>query len=307
VLAFPITPFSPTGEVDRAAVGTNASWLSASGVRAIVAPSGTGEFFGLSPDEAVVVTEGTVRAAAGRVPVVAGVGVGPRVAADFARRAEDAGAEAILVLPPYYSRPEPAALVGYYEAVAGATSLPLIPYQRDAAILTPILLDELLRRVPSVVAFKDGSGDIRLFQRLREHVRERWGEDRLVWLAGAGDDLAGPYYAAGADGFSSSLACFWPEAALELERLARNGDFGRLRSYQSQVVRPFYELRQRRPGFEVAVMKAAMELLGHPAGPVRPPLANLGPGEREELAAILRRLDVPTRAVRAARSAYSSM
>jgi 5-dehydro-4-deoxyglucarate dehydratase len=125
------------------------------------------------------------------------------------------------------------------------------------------------------------------------------GAERLLWLAGVGDDLVAAYFAAGAQGFTSSLACFWPEASAELYRLASSGDFEGLRRYHERAVRPFYELRQRGRGFEVSVMKAAMELLGHSAGPVRPPLGALSTRDRADLQAILERLEVPTAAARA--------
>jgi 5-dehydro-4-deoxyglucarate dehydratase len=298
VLAFPITPYADDGSVDLDAVRANARWLAASGMHALVAPSGTGELFSLTPDECAATVEATVEAVAGRVPVVAGVGFGPRVAADLARRAERAGAAGVLVLPPYYAHPDPEGLVAYYVEVAAATGLGLAIYARDGVALTPPQLERLAQDIPSLVAFKDGRGDVRLFQRLREHVSARLGAARLVWLAGAGDDMVGPYFAAGAEGFTSSLACFWPEAALELYRLAQSGDFRELSRFHERVVRPFYDLRQRRRGFEVSVMKAAMELLGHPAGPVRPPLGALDGSDRRDLAAILEALDVPTAAER---------
>jgi 5-dehydro-4-deoxyglucarate dehydratase len=83
-----------------------------------------------------------------------------------------------------------------------------------------------------------------------------------------------------------------------LYRLASSGDFAGLADYHLRVVRPFYELRQRGRGFEVSVMKAAMELLGHPAGPPRPPLGQLSERDRQDLAAILKSLAVPTAAQR---------
>ena len=302
-IAFPITPFAADGSVDLDAVRRNAAFLPGHGICAVVAPSGTGELFGLSPDECAAVTRATVEAVAGRVPVIASVDFGPRVGAELARRAEAAGADAILMLPPYYANPDPQGLVAYYREIAAATSLGVLPYARDAAAFTPAILEELAREVPNLVAFKDGRGDVRLFQRLREHVIERLGPERLVWLAGVGDDLVGAYFAAGAEGFTSSLACFWPEASAELYRLASSGDFGGLLAYHARVVRPFYELRQRGRGFEVSVMKAAMDLLGHPAGPPRPPLGQLSERDRQDLAALLQRLGVPTAADRATAAA----
>lgn len=296
-LAFPITPFAADGSVDLAAVRANAGWLAGSGVGAIVTPSGTGELFALTPEECVAVTRATVEVS-GATPVIAGVGFGPRVAADLAARAEAAGAAGVMVMPPYYAQPDPEGLLAFYRAVAEATSLGLVPYARDAAAFTPPLLERLAREIPSVVALKDGRGDVRLFQQLREHVVERLGADRLLWLAGVGDDLVGPYFAAGADGFTSSLACFWPEASLELYRLAGGGDFAGLAEFHRRVVRPIYALRQRRRGYEVAVMKGAMELLGHPAGPVRPPLVDLSPDERAELRQVLEQVGAPPAASR---------
>jgi 5-dehydro-4-deoxyglucarate dehydratase len=298
VLAFPITPYAEDGSVDLDAVRENAAWLARSGMHALVAPSGTGELFSLTPDECAAIVEVTVEAADGRLPVIAGVGVGPRVAADLARRAERAGADGILVLPPYYAHPDADGLVAYVREVADATALGIAIYARDSVSFTPSQLEHLAREIPSFVAFKDGRGDVRLFQRLREHVSRELGPERLAWLGGAGDDMVGPYFAAGAEGFTSSLACFWPEASLELYELARAGDLSGLARYHDRVVRPIYELRQRRRGYEVSVMKAAMELLGHRAGPVRPPLADLEPDERAQLRTILAELRVPTAAAR---------
>ncbi|MDQ3811883.1 MAG: 5-dehydro-4-deoxyglucarate dehydratase, partial [Chloroflexota bacterium] len=294
VLAFPITPYAADGRVDLDAVRANADWLPQAGIDAVVAPSGTGELFGLTPAEILEVIRATVEAIRGRIPVIASVGFGPRLAAELAGAAEDAGADGILVLPPYYATPDAVGLLEYYREVAAATSLGVMPYARDAAVFTPEGVERLAREVPNLVAFKDGRADVRLFQRIREHVVERLGPERLVWLAGAGDDLVGAYFAVGAEGYTSSLACFWPEASVELLRLARLDDRAQLASFHQRVVRPIYELRQRRRGYEVAVMKAAMELLGHRAGGVRPPLASLQPAERAELREILARLQVPT-------------
>src|SRR5439155_1358368 len=197
-------------------------------------------------------------------------------------QAERDGADGILVLPPYYAHPDPDGLVGYYRQIAEATALGVAIYARDGVALTPALLERLAREIPNLVAFKDGRGDVRLFQRLREHAGERLGAERLVWLAGAGDDMVGPYFAAGAEGFTSSLACFWREASLELYCLTRAADYRRLAQFHEHVVRPFYDLRQRRLGFQAAVLKVAMQLPGHPAGPVRPPLGEPRADEREQ-------------------------
>jgi 5-dehydro-4-deoxyglucarate dehydratase len=298
-IGFPITPFTTDGDVDLDGVRRNVAWVAEhDDLCAVVAPSGTGEIFALDPGEIVAVTHATVDAVDGRIPVIASVGFNARIGAELAQRAEHEGADGVLIMPPYYAAPDPAGLLEYYTRIANATSLGVLPYARDAAALTPELVEQLAKAVPNLVGFKDGRGDVRLFQRIREQVVERLGAERLVWLAGVGDDLVGAYFAAGAQGFTSSLACFWPEASAELYRLASTGDFDGLRAYHQRVVRPFYELRQRGRGFEVSVMKAAMDLLGHPAGPPRPPLGRLSETDRSDLRAILERLGVPTAASR---------
>jgi 5-dehydro-4-deoxyglucarate dehydratase len=296
-LAFPITPYAADGSVDLDAVRRNASILTGSDISAIVAPSGTGEIFGLSPEEATAIVAATVTAAKGK-PVIAAAGFGPAVGERLAREAEAAGASAVMVVPPYYGTPDPQGLIQYYAAIAAATSLPIIPYARDAALFTPALASQLVAEIPQVVAFKDGRANVRLFQQIREYVNSAHGPERLIWLGGSGDDLVGPYFAAGAEGFTSSLACFWPEAAGELYRLASTGDFAGLAAYHARVIGPIYALRQRKFGYEVSVMKGAMELLGYVAGPVRAPLAAISAADRAELASLLSDLAVPTAADR---------
>ena len=135
--------------------------------------------------------------------------------------------------------------------------------------------------------------------RIREWVNERLGADRLIWLSGVGDDLLAPYVAAGAQGFTSSMACFWPEIAAELW-VAATSDLARLAALHERTIRPFYEMRARKRGYEVSVMKAAMEALGYPAGPPRPPIPAVSAAERTEIAALVRTLNIPTMSSRGA-------
>src|SRR6266536_5084223 len=154
VLAFPITPYQGDGALDEDGLRANAGWLAASGIHALVAPSGTGELFGLSPAECIAVVRATVEAAAGRIPVIAGVGFGPRVGADLAREAERAGASGVLVMPPYYAHPDPDGLLRYIAAIAEATSLGVLVYARDGTLLSAEQLARLARDVPNLIGFK---------------------------------------------------------------------------------------------------------------------------------------------------------
>ena len=221
VLAFPITPFTSAGEVDLAAFRSNLGFLATAGFNGVVVAGGTGELYSLTPDECRALYQTAVETVGDRLTIIAGVGFGGvQVAANLARDAEAAGCHGVLILPPSYGAAEQEGLYAYYRAVAEATALGVFPYARGQAIPTPELLARLAE-LPNVVAFKDGHGDLRLWTRLRERI----GAERLVWLAGMGDDLAVPYFAAGAQGFTSSVANYDPLTALDLFDLVAQGQF----------------------------------------------------------------------------------
>lgn len=272
VIAFPITPFrrDATLTIDDEAFNAHIEFIAGSGVTAIVVAGGTGEFFSLDPDEVIHLTRLAARIAHGRILVITGVGRSVAEGRRLAPALLDAGADGMLLMPPYYATPDSEALVRYYEGIAAAVpSTGLIFYARDAARLEVTTL-EALAKVPNIVAVKDGQGSVRDFL----HSRSVIG-DRFKWLAGAGDDLVGAYASAGAAGYTSSLACFDPKLSLELWELAHKGPWAALDSLLQTHVAPWYALRRKRRGYEVAVVKAAVEAYGGRAGPVRPPLANL--------------------------------
>ena len=290
-IAFPVTIFNDDDDksVDLEALAAHIDLVVSGGVSAIVIAGGTGEYFSLSMEEINDVIQVGVRAVRGRVPVLAGVGFGPRQGAALARAARDIGVDGLVILPPYYPTPDPGGLVAYYRSVASAVpDVGVVPYSRGAAKLTPDILRGLAD-VPNVVAFKDGHGDVRMFLRNRFALGKRY-----VWIAGAGDDLVGAYAAAGAAAYTSSIACFDPVLAVELWRLASSGMSAALDQLLFDRVLPWYEMRSRRPGYEVSVMKGAMEALGYRAGPVRPPLAQLTTEDSLEVKRLAGRLGLWT-------------
>ena len=111
---------------------------------ALVAAGGTGELYSLTPDEHRQVVRTVVEVVRGRVPVIAGVGFGATMGRLLARQAEEAGADGLLMLPPYYVNADPEGLLEYYRHVAGATSLGVFPYSRDWVTFTPASLRKLL-------------------------------------------------------------------------------------------------------------------------------------------------------------------
>jgi len=283
VIAFPVTPFQTDLSLDLEGLRRNLQFLLRHSLAAWVAPGGTGEFFSLTPAEHRAVVEAAVAEAAGRVPVIAGVGFSPQLAIELARHSEAAGADGILVFPPYYLNAHDDGMVEYYSAIGAATRLGLLIYSRDWANLSSALVDRLTR-IPNLVALKDGQGDIRRLQTIRTRVG-----DRLVWIGGVGDDLVPGYYALGIRAFTSSIANIAPRLSLQLHDRASALDSASLSRLMTNYVIPLYNMRSRKRGYEVSLMKAAMGILGMPAGPVRPPLVGIRPEEEAELRALMER------------------
>ena len=278
VFGFPVTPFRQDLSLDLDALARNVDEMARHPFCAMVAAGGTGEIYSLTAGEIVDVVRVTVQAVAGRMPVVAGVGFNAAIGGEIARGVEKAGADCLLALPPYYANAPEDGLFAYYEAVARASGLPLMVYSRDWAVFTPQMVARLAERIPSLIAWKDGQGDARKYHRIMSYVG-----DRLAWLGGIGDDCVPAYFAIGVQAYTSSISNIAPKLSLELAEAGLARDFVRLDQLMRRYVHPLYAIRDRMRGYEVAVMKQAMEILGIPAGGVRPPLASCRPEDIEDI------------------------
>jgi 5-dehydro-4-deoxyglucarate dehydratase len=157
----------------------------------------------------------------------------------------------------------------------------MVIYSRDWATFDPEMV-ERLTEIPTLVAWKDGHGDIRRLQA----IIHRLG-DRLQWIGGAGDDMVAAYFSIGVRTFSSSIATVAPRLSLKLHELGEAGDNEALAELLDKCVVPLFAIRARRKGYEVSTMKVMMEMVGLNAGPVRPPLVNVTTEEEDELRTIL--------------------
>jgi 5-dehydro-4-deoxyglucarate dehydratase len=281
VIAFPVTPFKEDLSLDLPGLRENLTRLLEHPVAAVVAAGGTGELYSLTPAEYARVVELAAHAIEDRVPLIAAVGFGQRLAVEMAQAAEKAGADGILAFPPYYPQAEDEGLFEYYRAIGEATRLGMVIYSRDWASFSPSMV-ERLTAIPTLVGWKDGQGDIRRLQLIINHVG-----DRLHWIGGAGDDLVAAYFSISVTTFSSSIATVAPRLSLRLWELADAGDAEALGDLLDRCVVPLYALRARRKGYEVSAMKAMMDMVGLNGGPVRPPLVNVKPDEEDELRTIL--------------------
>src|SRR6218665_315604 len=159
-----ITPFTETGEVDEAAFVSHVEWQIAEGSHGLVPVGTTGESPTLSHDEHKRVVELCIEAAAKRVPVIAGAGSNnTREAIELAQHAEKAGADALLVVTPYYNKPTQKGMFAHFAAIAEATALPIIIYNippRSVVDMSPETMGALARAHKNIVGVKDATGKI---------------------------------------------------------------------------------------------------------------------------------------------------
>jgi 5-dehydro-4-deoxyglucarate dehydratase len=287
VIAFPVTPFRSDLSLDAEGLRSNMRVIMQHPVCAVVAPGGTGELYSLTPAEHLEVVKIAVEEVAGKVPVIAGAGFNPPIAAQLAKQAAAAGAGGILAFPPYYPHAEADGMIDYYRSIGEATSLGLLIYSRDWFHPDPRTVEKIANAVPTLIAWKDGQGDIRRLSA----IMHRLG-NRLHWIGGAGDDMVGAYYSLGIRTYTSSISNTAPALSYELHVAASKGDMARLKQIMDEYVLPLYAMRARRKGYEVSVMKALMTLMGLTGGTVRPPLVMPTAAEVEELRELLARVPV---------------
>jgi len=281
VIGFPVTPFHDDHSLDLDGHRKNVRYMLEQPMCALVAAGGTGELYSLTPEEVREVVEATLEEAAGRLPVIAGVGFAGGLAKRLASQAADCGVAGVLAFPPYYPNAEMDGLVDYYSSIAESSGLGVLIYSRDWANFTPAQAGRLAE-IPGVVAWKDGTADIRRYQMIREYIG-----GKLHWIGGAGDDMVPGYYGIGIRAYTSSISAVAPKLSIRLHELGAAGEAAELNQLVNDHVVPLYALRTKRKGYEVSAMKAILDMLGLKGGPVRPPLVDVTGAERDELKAIL--------------------
>jgi 5-dehydro-4-deoxyglucarate dehydratase len=272
--SFPVTAFDAAGELALGPYREHLRHQIDAGPAAIFACCGTGEFFSLTLDEYAAAVRAAVEETAGALPVFAGTGYGTAMAKQYAAAARDAGADGLLVLPPYLIKPSQQGLLDHFRALAASTDLPLIAYQRDNAVFTPDSVAELAR-IPSVQGFKDGVGDLDLLQRMMAVAPD------LTYFNGlpTAEVTARSYAAVGVKAYSSAVHCFAPEIAHAYE--------AGLDELLTEFYLPLVKLRDKGSGYAVSLVKAAVRRRGVDVGPVRSPLTDPLPEHLEELDQIL--------------------
>ena len=286
LLSFPVTHFMVDGGFDPEEYRSHVAYLLGHSPAALFAAGGTGEFFSLGLDEYRRIVSITVETAAGKTPVVAGVGYGTALAVEFARRAERAGADGILLLPPYLVQVEQEGLFRHVDAVCRAVGIGVIVYHRDNSLFELDTLKRLCDAHPNLIGFKDGHGNVEQLTGVVAVLR-----DRLAYIGGmpTAEVFASANDGIGVSTYSSAIFNFIPDFALRFYRAIRERDRAFTSAALPNFFVPYLAIRNRRRGYAVSIVKAGLRVVGRSAGPVRAPLIDLTAEEDALLAALIER------------------
>ncbi|HEY5788822.1 MAG TPA: 5-dehydro-4-deoxyglucarate dehydratase [Microlunatus sp.] len=284
LLSFPVTHFAADESFDETAYRANIGWLAEYEATGLFAAGGTGEFFSLTLDEVERVVAAAVKETPAELPVIAPAGYGTAIAVDLAQAAERAGADGILLLPHYLSEAGQVGLEEHVRRVCRSTDLGVIIYNRANARYNADTVERLAADCPNLIGFKDGVGDIEQMTR----IYSRLG-DRLLYVGGlpTAELYALPYLKLGLTTYSSAIFNFLPQWALDFYAAVRGGNDAHVFAALNDFVIPYCDLRNRTSGYAVSIVKAGMQVIGRPAGPVRTPLSDLSEAEVAELAALV--------------------
>jgi 4-hydroxy-tetrahydrodipicolinate synthase len=268
-----VTPFDADGRVELGAAQKIAAWLLDHGSEGLVLTGTTGESPTLTDQEKVGLWRAVVEAVEGRGSVIAGSGTNDTAhSIHLTREAEKAGCHAALVVTPYYNRPPQSGLVAHFQAVARASSLPILLY--DIPSRTGRKIDHAtlltLAETPTIVGVKDAAGDVQGAARLAAEAPDGFE----LYCGNDADTL--PWLSVGAVGVISVASHIAGPKMAEMMDAYWGGEPDRARRLNAELIGIYDAMAVTANPIPV---KAAMELVGHPAGPPRLPLPEATPGE----------------------------
>ncbi|MEK3886920.1 4-hydroxy-tetrahydrodipicolinate synthase [Bacillus sp. FSL K6-3431] len=279
-----VTPFDNKGNIDFQKTSKLVNHLISNGTDSLVVGGTTGESPTLSTEEKTALFRHVLKATDGRVPVIAGTGSNNTYASiELTKQAEEAGVDAVMLVAPYYNKPNQAGLYEHFYTIAKATTLPVMVYNipgRSAVNILPETMIELAK-VDNIVAVKEASGDLNA---MAEIISET--EDDFMLYSGD-DGLALPVMAIGGNGVVSVASHVIGNELQEMIRLFTMGnhkDAATLHRKLLPVIRGLFQAPNPTP------VKTALQMSGFDVGSVRLPLVPLNEQERSNLAILLKAL-----------------
>ncbi|WP_152040296.1 4-hydroxy-tetrahydrodipicolinate synthase [Salinigranum salinum] len=276
------TPFHDDDSIDFETLRDDARRLVEAGVHGLVPVGSTGESATLSHDEHIEVVECVVSEVGDEVPVIAGSGSNnTREALELSRRSAEAGADGLLLISPYYNKPEPQGFVEHYRTIADAVDLPQIVYNvpsRTGRNIQPDTVVELASH-PNIRGYKAASGDLGQISEVVERTR-----DEAFQVLSGDDGLTLPVLSVGGTGTISVVANVEPERTVGMVEAALAGDYERARELHhtlAPLVRQLFVETNPIP------VKEAMAIRGYGPANLRLPLTRMGEEGAAELARVL--------------------
>ncbi|MDR1390350.1 MAG: 4-hydroxy-tetrahydrodipicolinate synthase [Treponema sp.] len=285
-----VTPLTGSGSVDYDGFRRLIAWQIEKGIDGLVPLGTTGETPTLDDDEEETLIKIAAAECAGRVPLVIGAGSNSTAHMEsYVKRARDLGADAALVVTPYYNKPNDSGLVKHFERAA-ATGLPIIIYNiagRTSRNI-PVSLMEELSQIPGIAGVKESSGDITQIGDIIDRIAiPRKKQGRPFWVLSGDDSFALPLMALGGDGVVSVISNLTPDKVKALVSACLSGQYEEARRLHFELL-PF--MKAAFVEVNPVPIKAAMRRKGLPSGPTRLPLGPLSKESEETLFAALKRL-----------------
>jgi 4-hydroxy-tetrahydrodipicolinate synthase len=287
VIAAIVTPFNKAADLDTEGLRRLTRFLLDNGVHGIMTTGGNGEFPHLLREEKRLVTETVVEEVKGTVPVIAGTAAcGTRETQQLSNDAKEAGADAVIVTPPYYYKLPEESIYRHFQLLTGAVDIPIIVYNNPLYTghnLSPQLIDTLAE-LKGIIGLKQSNSD---FGQLVETIRRSGAK---ISICTGIDSQFYPSLCAGARGIFSTAACVIPSHMVQIFNLCQSGKHTDAFKLHLKV-QELNCLLEYDPGY-VSPCKEALGMLGLPGGPVREPLPELNQMERDALKGVLRALDL---------------
>jgi 5-dehydro-4-deoxyglucarate dehydratase len=286
LLSFPITDFNEKGELNIETYIDRLEWFVSHDVSSVFVAGGTGEFFSLSAAEYEQIVNISAKTIAERVPVISSVGRSIPEAIAFAKMAEKAGINALLLFPPYLTECPQDGVYEYAKTIMQNTVLPVIYYNRGNGVLSTEYIKKLADDCPNFIGLKDGTGNMQDLNDIIKTIGKR-----LSYIGGVptAEIIAEAYLSIGVNTYSSAAFNFVPELANKFYKALRAGDAKTVEEIIQNFYIPFVRLRGKKNGYAVSLIKAGAKIIGKSAGNVRPPLTMPTDAEVEELKKIIER------------------
>ncbi len=278
-----ITPFQENGDVNYDKLDEILEEQIAGGTDAVIICGTTGESSTMSHAEHLDVIRFACERVKGRIPVIAGTGSNStKEAVYLSEEAEKAGSDGLLLVTPYYNKATQGGLIVHYRTIAAAVKIPILLYHipgRTGVTMTPQTMATLCREVPNIVGVKEASGNFSSIATMMNLA------DGCIDLYSGNDDQIVPILALGGKGVISVLSNVAPGQTHDLCRKFFDGDVEGSRKMQLEAIPLISALFSEVNPIPV---KAAMNLMGKEVGPLRLPLTEMEPQNREKLAAAMR-------------------